>query len=107
MLRAVRASSLGTGLRACLARRCPGWQAWAPMPDRRTYGGPSHLRQRSTAAVVLSRPDPRPGGGETVPSPSDDACAGTGRQSSSRFSCWLAVLTWVVLGAAIAALWAL
>jgi hypothetical protein len=77
------------------------------MPERPTYGGLSHLRQRSTTAVVLSRPDPRPGRGETVSSPSDGACAAAGMQSSSRFSRWLGVLTWVVLGAAIAALWAL
>jgi hypothetical protein len=75
------------------------------MPERRTHEGPSHLRQRSTAALVLSRADPRPGGAETAPS--DGSGVATGARSSSGVSRWLAVLTWVALGAAIAALWAL
>jgi hypothetical protein len=74
------------------------------MAERRPYGGPIPLRQRSTAVVVLSRADPRPGGVERRPS--DGGRAGAGGRSS-RLSRWLAGLTWLVLGAAIASLWAL
>lgn len=74
------------------------------MSERRTDGRPSHLRQRSTAALVLSRPDSRPGGSATTSSGGDRGAAGRRSRGLSR---WLAVLTWIVLGAAIAALWAL
>jgi hypothetical protein len=76
-----------------------------PMSAHRVHGGATHLRQRSTAAVVLTRPDPRPGGRESTPADRDPTGA-AGGPSSGR-SRWPAVLTWVVLGAAIAGLWAL
>ncbi len=63
------------------------------------YG--SHLRQRSTAAVVLSRDDaPAPG----AYSPPTDADAGGTR--AARRPRWPTVVTWILLGGAIAALWA-
>ena len=71
----------------------------AEMPAIRSHGAP-HLRPRSTAAIVLTRPDPRPAGGKSAPPGGDPKGAG-GR------SRWPVVLTWIVLGSAIAALWAL
>ncbi len=61
------------------------------------------MRPRSTAAVVLSRPDPHPGGGE----PKAMRAAEIAKPGTGRARAWLALLTWVFLGAAIAALWAL
>jgi hypothetical protein len=60
-----------------------------------------HLRQRSTAAVVLSRAD--------APAPGADAsptCSGAAATPAVRRRRWPIVLTWIALGSAIAALWA-
>lgn len=75
------------------------------MSGHRTHGGPAHLNQRSTAAVILTRPDPRPGGGK--PTPSGRGRTGADDVRPRGRGRWPVVLTWIVLGAAIAALWAL
>jgi len=56
------------------------------------------LRPRSTAAMLLSRPEPRPSAAQ-APGPSIGPAPAGPR--------WIGVVKWVVLGAAIAALWTL
>ncbi len=70
------------------------------MTTNRSPGGQTHLRPRSTAAVVVSRSDAQSGGGATP----RGRVAETATPDTA--SAWGAVLTWIVLGAAIAALWA-
>lgn len=55
-----------------------------------------HLRQRSTAAVVLSRDD----------APAQATAPDAAGTRGARRARWPTVVTWIVLGAAIAALWA-
>jgi len=68
------------------------------MPASRFPGEPPNLRHRSTAALVLSRPDPAAGTAPHLPATPEAA---------PRRPVWAAVLVWVVLGAAIAGVWAL
>ena len=67
------------------------------MAGSRVSGGRTPTRQRSTAAVVLSRLDPPVLSGQTGP----------GRPHAAAPRVWPTVLNWLLLGGAIAALWAL
>ena len=71
-----------------------------------------HLRPRSTTALVVSRSDTpvadRLGeSGETPAGSGPDVLPGSPWQSHRRDRRWPTVLTWIVLSAAIAALWVL
>jgi type VI protein secretion system component VasF len=63
-----------------------------------TIRRPPHVSTRSSAAVILSRRDPRP----CAPTASPPA-----ESSATRSRQWAVVLIWVVLGGAVAALWGL
>jgi hypothetical protein len=67
------------------------------MAGSRVSPTPTPTRQRSTAAIVWSRTDPPAQSGRSDPEPPPVAPARV----------WPTVLTWLLLGGAIAALWAL
>lgn len=72
------------------------------MATDRSHGGPAHLRQRGTAAIVLSRADPPAENGTPWDSPHPAL-----ERPGGRAPVWPLVLTWIFLGSAIAAVWAL
>jgi hypothetical protein len=81
------------------------------MPARAPRG-PIHLRPRSTTALIASRSDAPtagklPGSAETLAGREQDSARRATGQPDGPKRVWPTVLTWAVLSAVIAALWAL